>query len=181
MTIDTERRIYVQDVTLRDGMHAIRHQYGLDHVIAICRALDEARVDSVEVAHGDGLSGMSFNYGFARETDLDYIAGTAVTAEAAIPILRSRGLADQISVLSYYFTPGVDQGISRGQILAAPTDSPVIQGRIAIDQAVRILEGAEYEKHVGPALYVVTADNHADFDSSSTLAPAGFTPVFRVE
>ena len=57
----------------------------------------------------------------------------------------------------------------------------MIQGRIAIDQAVRILEGEDYEKHVGPALYVVTADNHKDFDSSSTLAPAGFSPVFTVE
>lgn len=112
---------------------------------------------------------------------LEYIVGTAVTAEAAVPILRARGLTDQVKVVSYYFTPGVDQGISRGQILAAPTDSTVIQGRIAIDQAVRILEGQEFEQHVGPALYVVTTENHGDFDPASTLAPAGFKPVFRVE
>ena len=43
MTIDKEKKIYVQDVTLRDGMHAIRHQYGLDHVMAICKALDGVR------------------------------------------------------------------------------------------------------------------------------------------
>ena len=75
----------------------------------------------------------------------------------------------------------MDQGIRRGQILAAPTNSAVIQGRIAIDQAVRILEGKDYLKHVGPALYVIDESNIETFDRSSTLAPDGFTPVFRVD
>ncbi len=141
-------------------------------------------VEVVDTKYGDtGKEAQSALVEDALETypDLDYIVGTAVTAEAAVPILRARGLTDKVKVVSYYFTPGVDQGIKRKQILAAPTDSTVIQGRIAIDQAVRILEGHDYHKHVGPALYVVTTDNHGDFDASSTLAPAGFSPVFRVE
>ena len=77
MAIDKSKKIYVQDVTMRDGMHAIRHQYGIEVLIRICEALDAAGVDAVEVSHGDGLAGMSFNFGFAAHTDLDYIAAAA--------------------------------------------------------------------------------------------------------
>ena len=107
-----------------------------------------------------------------------YLVGNAMMAEAAVSILREKGREHQTQILSTYFTPGVYRGIARDKILAAPTDSPVLQGRLSIGQAVDMLEGRPYVKHLGPVIQVIDHAGLASVDLDAALSPPTFSPQF---
>jgi 4-hydroxy-2-oxovalerate/4-hydroxy-2-oxohexanoate aldolase len=77
----TTRKVTVHDMTLRDGMHAKRHQITLEQMKAVACGLDAAGVPLIEVTHGDGLGGASVNYGFPAHSDEDYLS-------AVIPLVK---------------------------------------------------------------------------------------------
>ncbi|HEY7765351.1 MAG TPA: TMAO reductase system periplasmic protein TorT [Aestuariivirgaceae bacterium] len=147
-------------------------------------AVKDTDIEVVDTKYGD--TGKEIQLKLVEDVmethpDINYIVGTSPTTEAAVQLLRDRGLQDKVKVVAYYFTPGVYENIKKGTVVAAPTDSAVIQGRVAIDQAVRLLEGKDHLKHVGPALYVIDKSNVETFDYPSSLAPADYKPVFKVD
>ncbi|GAW51865.1 4-hydroxy-2-ketovalerate aldolase [Nocardioides sp. PD653] len=84
----------ITDSTLRDGSHAMSHQFTEAQVRGVVSALDRAGVQVIEVSHGDGLGGSSFNYGFSLVDELDLIAAAVdEAARAKIAILMLPGLA----------------------------------------------------------------------------------------
>jgi 4-hydroxy 2-oxovalerate aldolase len=92
-TIQAKPFVRLTDSTLRDGSHAVRHQFTTADVTAVVSGLDAAGVPVIEVTHGDGLAGSSFNYGFGRCTDAELVAAAVRTVkQARIAVLVLPGL-----------------------------------------------------------------------------------------
>jgi 4-hydroxy-2-oxovalerate aldolase len=88
-----KRDVLITEVALRDGSHAIAHQYTVDQVVKIAKALDEANVPYIEVAHGDGLAGSSLQYGLSRTNELELIeAAVSVCKQSKIAVLLLPGI-----------------------------------------------------------------------------------------
>lgn len=88
------RDLRITDSTLRDGSHAMSHQFTEAQVRGVVNALDGAGVQVIEVSHGDGLGGSSFNYGFSKVDEFDLIAAAVDEAtQAKIAVLMLPGLA----------------------------------------------------------------------------------------
>ena len=147
-------------------------------------AVADSAVDIVITKYGDTgteIQVILVEEALEERPDIDYIVGSAVTAEAAISVLRARGLTGKIGILADYYTHAVYRGLKRDRIIAAPTDFPVIQGRLGIDLAVRAIEGTLTKRHIGPAIELVTGKNIETVGGKGSLAPASFAPTFIVD
>jgi 4-hydroxy-2-oxovalerate aldolase len=87
------RHIRVMDSTLRDGSHAMAHQFTPEQVSAIAAGLDAAGVEVIEISHGDGLGGSSINYGFSKHPEGDLLeAGQAALTRGKLAVLHIPGI-----------------------------------------------------------------------------------------
>ncbi|TBL81218.1 4-hydroxy-2-oxovalerate aldolase [Paenibacillus thalictri] len=91
--MSTMRDIIVTEVALRDGSHAISHQYTTDQVVRVAKALDQANIPYIEVSHGDGLAGSSLQYGLSRTHEMELIeAAVSVCSRSKIGVLLLPGI-----------------------------------------------------------------------------------------
>ena len=141
-------KLFIQDVTLRDGMHAIRHSYGLDAVRTIAAALDAAGVDGIEVAHGDGLAGSSITYGFGRHSDEEWLsAATDVIQHARLTTLLLPGIGT-----SEDLRRAVDLGVRSIRIATHSTEADIADQHIALGRELGLdVVGFLMMSHMIPA------------------------------
>jgi protein TorT len=145
--------------------------------------IKDSAVEIVETKHGDTgkeVQARLIEDLLQTHKDVNYIVGTAVTAEAAVPVLRARGLASKVKVVSVYMTPGVYHGLKSKAIEASGMAPVVLTGRIALDQAVRLIENKDVIRNVGPVGRVYTQSDIDTLKTDTVLAPNGFKPVFRI-
>lgn len=110
----------------------------------------------------------------------DVIWGGAPAVEAAITAVQESGRSN-ISIVAAYENQAIADAVKRGDILGFASSYPVVSGRIAVDQAIRVLERKPVTKYVMSIPHFVGKDNFAKTDVALIFAPPGFRPVYRVQ
>ena len=154
------------DSTLRDGSHAISHQYYAEDVIKIVAGLDRAGVQVIEIAHGDGLGGSSFNYGFSAVPEKELIAKACETtqnAQIACLMLPGIGLADDLREVN-------ELGVSVARIAVHSTEADITEQHIK--DAKDLVDGA-------PKALLEKATKEAAEDAKAKLEAAGATVTVK--
>src|SRR5215204_4262244 len=116
--------------------------------------------------------------------DIDFIVGNAQAAVSGVQAVREAGLEDSIKILAFHQNPPVYDGLAAGDLTGSANDHTVIQGRMAVDMAIRLLEGQTLEpsNRAGPVITMMTPDNlETEFVWESTFAPKDYQPEFTVE
>jgi 4-hydroxy 2-oxovalerate aldolase len=123
---ETTRDFRLIDSTLRDGSHAISHQYQVDQVVKIVEGLDAAGVQVIEIAHGDGLGGSSFNYGFSAVDEMQLIeaaVNATTNAQIACLLLPGIGTKDELKKVR-------DLGVGVARIAVHCTEADITEQHI---------------------------------------------------
>jgi len=115
--------------------------------------------------------------------DINWIVGVDIAAQAGAVAVRNAGLTDKVNVAAFDIIPPVYEDIAAGGATkASPTDFTVLQGRLAVDEVLRLLQGQTLmAKRAGPKPEMVTSDNYKKFNMTDMFAPKGYKVKFSVE
>ncbi len=122
------KKVTLHDMSLRDGMHAKRHQISLDEMVNIATGLDEAGMPLIEVTHGDGLGGTSVNYGFPAHSDEEYLGAVIPkmkNAKVSALLLPGIGTVDHLKMAK-------DLGVSTIRVATHCTEADVSEQHIGM-------------------------------------------------
>lgn len=123
-----KRDVIITEVALRDGSHAINHQYTVDQVVDVVKGLDEANVPYIEIAHGDGLSGSSIQYGFSHTDEMELIEAAVATAKRSkIAVLSLPGIGTR-----YELKEAASLGAKMARIATHVTEADVSMQHISM-------------------------------------------------
>ncbi len=148
------------------------------------RALEGSQVEILDEKFGD--SGVAVQLELIQDAlqtypDMDVIWGTAPTAEAAIGAVAEIGRSGDIMILSSYENQAMLDAMNRGDILGFATQYPVLEGKVAIDMAVRALQNEELPVFVKPIPDMISKDSVDSVNMDLVLAPQTWPPVYSVE
>lgn len=175
------KNLTVLEVALRDGSHAIQHQYTVEQVREITKGLDDANVPYIEVSHGDGIGGSSVQYGFSKVSDIELIkAAKEETTNSKISVLLLPGIgtvedlkeareagADMVRVATH----STEADVSRQHIVAAKEMGLEVVGFLMMAHMVepdKLLEQAKLMESYGADIIYAT-------DSAGAMLPKDVT------
>ncbi|QJB58380.1 TMAO reductase system periplasmic protein TorT [Pseudodesulfovibrio sp. zrk46] len=120
-----------------------------------------------------------------NNSDVDYLVGNAVAAEAAADIVRTMKLEGRMTLVSTYLNASLYDKIADGRVAAAPSDLTVFQGRMAVDMLVRLLNGEQagrdFPFRSGPFIPVVTTKDAARYPYEGLFGPRRYQPIYAME
>lgn len=124
----TRPKIHVVDSTLRDGMHAVSHQLTPEQAASVAKRLDASGVEFIEVSHGDGLAGSSYQYGFARASDEEYLSAvSSVLTRSTLAVLLLPGIGTRVDLDMAY-----DHGAKMVRVATHVTEADIGQQHIGL-------------------------------------------------
>lgn len=161
----------------KSGGGSLQSTQGLQAAIA------NSNIEIVTIQHG--LNEKIIQFSLLKNTlkkhqNIDYLAGNAVMAEMAIAEVSHLPTAEQPKILSHYLSHGVYRGIKRKKILMANSDLMVLQGKMAINQAVDYLRTGKLNALQAPDIATIDQENIAKQKVGLSLSPSYFKPIYHV-